>query len=89
MKANSPVTYRFSATIYSVGINRCVDVPPRVSKSLGKDKYIPANENATNGASAGGPQTDGAFHGSRALAPGQSFVEGPTSTLDQAFLEGT
>jgi hypothetical protein len=31
----------FRAKIYKVGINRCVDVPQRVSRALGDDKYIP------------------------------------------------
>ncbi|HET6890620.1 MAG TPA: YdeI/OmpD-associated family protein, partial [Pyrinomonadaceae bacterium] len=32
---------RFSATIFKVGINPCVDVPARVSKTLGRTGYIP------------------------------------------------
>ena len=30
----------FRARIYKVGINRCVDVPQRVSRALGEDKYV-------------------------------------------------
>lgn len=33
--------FSFKALIYSVGINRCVDVPEKVSKALGNEKYIP------------------------------------------------
>ncbi len=32
---------RFSATLYKVGVNRCVDVPERVGKALGKERYVP------------------------------------------------
>jgi hypothetical protein len=32
---------RFSAEIYKVGINRCVDVPDRVGKALGSRHYVP------------------------------------------------
>ena len=38
MKAN---TLKFTAEIYSVGINRCVDVPPKTSGALVEGKYIP------------------------------------------------
>jgi hypothetical protein len=31
----------FRAKIYKVGINRCVDVPRRVSCALGEGKYVP------------------------------------------------
>lgn len=31
----------FRARICKVGINRCVDVPQRVSRALGEDKYVP------------------------------------------------
>ena len=31
----------FSATIYKIGINRCVDVPKRVSDALGKTGRVP------------------------------------------------
>ncbi|MFQ6001796.1 MAG: YdeI/OmpD-associated family protein [Anaerolineae bacterium] len=31
----------FRARIYKVGINRCVDVPERVSSSLGQDTHVP------------------------------------------------
>ena len=31
----------FRAKIYKIGINRCVDVPQRVSRVLGEDKYVP------------------------------------------------
>jgi hypothetical protein len=33
--------HTFKAKIYSIGINRCVDVPSKISKSLGDDKHIP------------------------------------------------
>jgi hypothetical protein len=32
---------RFPAEIYEIGINRCVDVPERVSRALGPGKHIP------------------------------------------------
>ena len=32
---------KFAAEIYSVGINRCVDVPPEISRALGDSKYLP------------------------------------------------
>ena len=35
-----PSTLRFTAPLYSVGINRCVDVPPRVSRALGDGTRI-------------------------------------------------
>ncbi len=35
-------TFRFRATIYAVGINRCVDVPLRVSRALGGRRAQPA-----------------------------------------------
>lgn len=35
-----PSTLRFTAPMYSVGINRCVDVPPRVSRALGDGTRI-------------------------------------------------
>ena len=38
MKAN---TLKFTAEVYSVGINRCVDVPFEISQALGEAKYIP------------------------------------------------
>ncbi len=41
--AASPKTCRFRATIYKVGINRCVDVPSRVGRALGPGKYIPVS----------------------------------------------
>lgn len=33
--------HRFVATLYKVGINRCVDVPEEVSRALGGKGYIP------------------------------------------------
>jgi hypothetical protein len=33
--------HRFIATLYKVGINRCVDVPEEVSRALGGRGYIP------------------------------------------------
>ena len=33
----------FRAKIYKVGINRCVDVPQRISRALGQDKDVPVN----------------------------------------------
>jgi hypothetical protein len=46
LAANTPFFYMadkhtFKAVIYSVGINRCVDVPAKISKVLGDDKHIP------------------------------------------------
>jgi hypothetical protein len=35
------IQYRFVATLYKVGINRCVDVPEEVSRALGSKGYIP------------------------------------------------
>lgn len=35
------MSQRFSAIIFKVGINPCVDVPARVSAALGKRGYIP------------------------------------------------
>lgn len=35
------MSQRFSAIIFKVGINPCVDVPARVSAALGKTGYIP------------------------------------------------
>ena len=35
------MSQRFSATIFKVGINPCVDVPARVSAALGRTGYIP------------------------------------------------
>ncbi len=31
----------FTATVYTLGINPCVDVPPRVSAAFGKKGYVP------------------------------------------------
>ena len=33
--------YRFVATLYKLGINRCVDVPEEISRALGGRGYIP------------------------------------------------
>lgn len=33
--------HRFSASIYKVGINRCVDVPKRIGDALGGRRYVP------------------------------------------------
>jgi hypothetical protein len=38
--------HRFVATLYTVGINRCVDVPAEVSRALGATAYIPVVMNA-------------------------------------------
>ena len=35
------MTQAFSATIYKLGINPCVDVPKRVSQTFGKRGYVP------------------------------------------------
>ena len=32
--------HRFQATLYAVGINRCLDVPPEVSEALGGETHI-------------------------------------------------
>lgn len=32
--------HRFNATLYAVGVNRCVDVPPEVSEALGGETHI-------------------------------------------------
>jgi len=40
----SKKTQNFRATIYKVGVNRCVDVPERVSGVLRWEKYIPVKE---------------------------------------------
>jgi hypothetical protein len=34
-------SYTFKSKIYSVGINRCVDVPAKISRALGDGKHIP------------------------------------------------
>ena len=33
-------TRRFRATLYAVGVNRCVDVPPEISDALGGETHI-------------------------------------------------
>jgi hypothetical protein len=33
--------HRFVATLYKLGINRCVDVPEEISRALGGNGYIP------------------------------------------------
>jgi hypothetical protein len=33
--------HRFTATVYKLGINPCVDVPQRVSQAFGKRGYVP------------------------------------------------
>jgi len=33
--------YRFSAKIYKLGINPCVDLPKKISVTIGKRGYIP------------------------------------------------
>ncbi|MGB6876419.1 MAG: YdeI/OmpD-associated family protein [Candidatus Acidiferrales bacterium] len=38
--------HRFVATLYKLGINRCVDVPEEVSRALGGKGYIPVIANA-------------------------------------------
>lgn len=38
--------YRFVATLYKVGINRCVDVPEDISRALGGKGYMPVIANA-------------------------------------------
>lgn len=35
------MSHKFSATIFKVGINPCVDVPASVSAALGKKGYVP------------------------------------------------
>lgn len=37
--------HRFVATLYKLGINRCVDVPEEVSRALGGKGYIPVFAN--------------------------------------------
>ena len=32
--------HRFQATLYAVGVNRCLDVPPEVSEALGGETHI-------------------------------------------------
>jgi len=34
-------TFNFKAEIYTVGVNRCVDIPGRVTRELGQEKHIP------------------------------------------------
>ncbi|MFY9530499.1 MAG: YdeI/OmpD-associated family protein [Candidatus Acidiferrales bacterium] len=34
-------TQRFLATIYKIGINRCVDVPAEISRSFAGKRYVP------------------------------------------------
>ncbi len=38
----------FRERIYEVGINRCVDVPERVTRVLGRDKYVPVKGHVEN-----------------------------------------
>jgi len=33
--------YSFDGIVYNVGINRCIDVPKKISEILGNKKYIP------------------------------------------------
>lgn len=35
------IQHRFVATLYKLGINRCVDVPEEISRALGGKGYIP------------------------------------------------
>jgi hypothetical protein len=35
------IQHRFVATLYKLGINRCVDVPGEVSRALGSKGYVP------------------------------------------------
>ncbi len=39
--SGSSERYRFSATLYKIGVNRCVDVPERVGKAFGGKRYVP------------------------------------------------
>jgi hypothetical protein len=40
-KVNPHVPQQFSAQIYKLGINPCVDVPKNISQAFGKRGYIP------------------------------------------------
>ena len=40
--------WQFRAKIYQVGVNRCVDVPERVTRVLGPAKYIPVKGQVEN-----------------------------------------
>jgi hypothetical protein len=42
------ISRRFTASVYLLGINPCVDVPPRVSEAFGKRGYVPV-EGTLNG----------------------------------------
>lgn len=45
MTSRRSAQYQFVATIYKVGINRCVDVPEEISRALGGKGYIPVIAN--------------------------------------------
>jgi hypothetical protein len=38
----------FKAEIYTVGVNRCVDVPERITRELGQEKHIPVKGKVEN-----------------------------------------
>jgi hypothetical protein len=40
-KNRPPAAHRFVATIYKIGINRCVDVPEDIGRQLGPGAYVP------------------------------------------------
>lgn len=40
---NSRAKLTFTGILYSVGVNRCLDVPPKISAALGGGKYIPVH----------------------------------------------
>lgn len=41
MVNNNIMKYSFDGIIYNIGINRCIDVPKKISESLGNKQYIP------------------------------------------------
>ena len=41
-------SHNFKAKIYSVGINRCVDIPESVTLALGREKFIPVTGKVEN-----------------------------------------
>ena len=40
--------FSFKAKVYTVGVNRCVDVPERVTRELGREKHIPVKGKVEN-----------------------------------------
>ena len=41
MVNNNIMKYSYDGIIYNIGINRCIDVPKKISEALGDEQYIP------------------------------------------------